>query len=41
MRADILIRGGILVDGSGGEPLAGDLALSGDRIIHAGPRLRR
>lgn len=37
MHADILIRGGILVDGSGGEPLAGDLALAGDRIIHAGP----
>ncbi len=35
-QADLLIQGGLIVDGSGTEPFVGDLALCGDRIIHAG-----
>jgi N-acyl-D-amino-acid deacylase len=34
---DILIRGGTLYDGSGGEPYVGDLAVDGDRISYVGP----
>jgi N-acyl-D-amino-acid deacylase len=33
---DLLIRGGTIVDGSGGEPFAGDVAISGDRIVAVG-----
>lgn len=33
---DILIRGGTLVDGSGGAPFLGDVAISGDRIVAVG-----
>jgi N-acyl-D-amino-acid deacylase len=33
---DVLIRGGTLYDGSGGEPLVGDLAIVGDRIAAVG-----
>ncbi|MCB2066622.1 MAG: amidohydrolase family protein [Erythrobacter sp.] len=36
MRCDILIRGGTLVDGSGGEPYAADLAISDGRIAWIG-----
>lgn len=37
MHADILISGGTLVDGTGAAPVLGDLAILGDRVIHAGP----
>ena len=33
---DLVIRGGTLVDGSGGEPFAGDIAIDGDRIAALG-----
>ena len=36
---DVLIRGGIIVDGSGGAPYIGDVAITGDRIVAVGPRL--
>ncbi|MFN4220806.1 MULTISPECIES: D-aminoacylase [Novosphingobium] len=38
IRADVLIQGGLVVDGTGAEPFRGDLAIAGDRIIHAGGR---
>ena len=34
---DLLVRGGTIVDGSGGEPFTGDVAISGDRIAWVGP----
>ena len=34
---DLVIRGGTLVDGSGGPPRSGDLAIDGDRIAELGP----
>lgn len=34
--ADILIKGGMIVDGSGGEPFVGDVALRGDAITFVG-----
>jgi len=34
--ADILLRGGMIYDGSGGEPYAGDVVISGDRISCVG-----
>ena len=34
---DLLIRGGTIYDGSGGAPYVGDVAISGDRIVYAGP----
>lgn len=37
MKADLLIRGGTVVDGSGTEPYVGDVAIAGDRVIFAGP----
>lgn len=33
---DLVIRGGMIVDGSGGEPFRGDVALAGDRIVAVG-----
>src|SRR6266568_7200372 len=33
---DLVIRGGTVVDGSGGEPTEADVAVSGDRIIAVG-----
>jgi N-acyl-D-amino-acid deacylase len=32
----VLIRGGTIYDGSGGNPYVGDVALSGDRIVYVG-----
>jgi len=34
---DVLIRGGTVYDGSGGEPFVGDVAIEGDRIAFVGP----
>jgi N-acyl-D-amino-acid deacylase len=33
---DLLVRGGTVVDGTGGEPFIADLAISGDRIVAVG-----
>ncbi len=33
---DLVIRGGLVVDGSGGEPCIGDIAIDGDRIAQIG-----
>jgi len=33
----VIIRGGTIYDGSGGEPFVGDVALKGDRIVYVGP----
>jgi N-acyl-D-amino-acid deacylase len=33
---DLLVRGGLVYDGSGGAPFAGDVAISGDRIARVG-----
>lgn len=35
-RPDIIIRNGMIVDGTGGEPYSGDVAISGDRIAAVG-----
>jgi N-acyl-D-aspartate/D-glutamate deacylase len=37
--ADLVIRGGLIADGSGGEPFVGDVAVSGGKIIAVGPKL--
>ena len=34
---DLVIRGGTIVDGSGGAPYRGDVAIQGDRIAAIGP----
>ena len=34
--ADILLQGGTIFDGSGGQPYVGDVAISGDRLIAIG-----
>ena len=36
---DVLIRNGTIVDGSGGAPYIGDVAISGDKIVAVGSRL--
>ncbi|TAJ70408.1 MAG: D-aminoacylase [Phenylobacterium sp.] len=33
---DLIIRGGTIVDGSGGTPFVGDVAIDGDRIVQVG-----
>jgi len=38
---DLVIRGGLVVDGSGGEPVRADVAIVGDRIVAVGPDLGR
>jgi N-acyl-D-amino-acid deacylase len=37
-RYDVLISGGTIYDGSGGEPFVGDVAIQGDRIAYVGPQ---
>ena len=37
--ADLVIRGGLIADGSGGEPFIGDIAVSAGVIVAAGPSL--
>jgi N-acyl-D-amino-acid deacylase len=34
---DVLISGGTIYDGSGGEPFTGDVAIRGERIVYVGP----
>ena len=36
MAHDLVIRDGLIVDGSGAEPYAGDLAIDGDTIVAVG-----
>jgi N-acyl-D-amino-acid deacylase len=36
-RHDVVIRGGTIFDGSGGEPFPGEVAIDGDRIVYVGP----
>src|SRR3546814_3020914 len=36
---DLVIRGGTVVDGTGGEPFAADVAIDGDRIVAVGANL--
>ena len=36
-KTDILIRGGLIYDGSGGEPFIGDIGVTGDKITYQGP----
>src|SRR5260221_13979699 len=36
-RYDLVIRGGVILDGSGGKPFAGDVAVKGPRIAYVGP----
>jgi N-acyl-D-amino-acid deacylase len=37
---DVVIRGGTVYDGRGGEPYRGDVGLRGDRIAYVGPALK-
>ncbi len=34
----VVIRGGTIFDGSGEQPIVGDVALKGDRIVYVGPK---
>ena len=34
---DLLLRNGLIVDGTGSHAVGGDVAISGDRIVHVGP----
>ncbi len=34
----VLIRGGMIYDGSGGAPYVGDVGLQGDKIVYVGPK---
>ena len=36
---DLIVRGGTIVDGSGGQPFTGDVGISGDRIVAVAPHL--
>ena len=33
----VVIRGGTIFDGSGDQPIVGDVALKGDKIVYVGP----
>ena len=35
---DVVVRHGMIYDGSGAAPLRGDVAIKGDRIVYVGPR---
>ena len=34
---DVLIRGGTIYDGSGSDPIVGDVGIKGDKIVYVGP----
>jgi len=36
MQYDLLIKGGTVIDGSGGEPIEADVAVTGDRVVAVG-----
>lgn len=36
---DVLVRGGTIIDGSGGTPFTGDVAIRGDRIVAVAPQI--
>ena len=36
---DLIVRGGTIIDGSGGQPFTGDVGIRGDRIVAVAPRL--
>jgi len=38
---DLVIRGGTIVDGSGGDPVEADVAIAGDRVVSVGANLAR
>lgn len=38
---DIIIRNGAIYDGSGGDPMVGDVAIQGDTLAAIGPLARR
>jgi N-acyl-D-aspartate/D-glutamate deacylase len=40
MAHDLVIRGGTVVDGRGGEPHTADVAIDGERIVYVGPNAR-
>ncbi len=40
-RCDILVRGGTVIDGTGGEPARADVAIAGDRIVALGAEASR
>jgi N-acyl-D-amino-acid deacylase len=40
-RADVLIRNGVIYDGSGGDPVVGDVAIANGLIAAAGPNVAR
>ena len=37
VKYSVIIRGGMIYDGSGGTPYVGDVAISGDKIVYVGP----
>lgn len=37
-QADVLITGGMVYDGSTAKPFAGDVAITGDKIVYVGPK---
>jgi N-acyl-D-aspartate/D-glutamate deacylase len=39
-KVDLVVRGGLVFDGSGAEPKIADVAVEGDRIVAVGPNLR-
>ena len=38
---DLVVRGGTIIDGSGGEPFVGDVAISDGKIEASAMRLRK
>lgn len=38
--ADLILRGGTVIDGTGAPPLIADVAIADDRIVAVGPALK-